>query len=476
VLRRTRRGIFFVHRWLGIIIALLMAVWALSGLVMMYVAFPETTDEERLGGLEPLDRWECCESLSLPGDQVIQSASIEMFAGSPVLRWQGAQSAGMLGLESGNTPPIDASTAAGVASGYMHRHTGRSLEPSIEQIRVDQWTVYGQYRRHQPLYKASFGDEAGTVLYVSGSDGTVVQDTAARERFWNWLGAVPHWLYFTSFRQNQPLWYNFVVYASLLGVFLTVTGIYIGIAQFGRGKRRIPYRGLGWWHHVTGLVFGVLTLTWVLSGLFSMQPWGMFESKGPGKELAAMAGRPANAEDLARFVKAVSELDASGVVTADLSVQQGEAWAILAHADGSRVRTSLPDLDERPLSEVELEGRARLASEAAKIADMRMIHTTDAYYYGHKGEVSLPVFRIIHDDEEQRRFYIDPQTGELVGYVDGASRGYRWWFNGLHRMDFVPWLRARPIWDLVTLPLMLGVSLLCLIGLVLGIRRLRRTV
>src|SRR5690606_8725462 len=117
------------------------------------------------------------------------------------------------------------------------------------------------------------GDDAGTVLYVSGRTGQVIQDTVAHERFWNWLGAVPHWLYFSFIRQNQPVWYNFVVYASLLGVFLTATGLYIGIRQFGRGKRKSPYRGLALWHHWTGLIFGVLTLTWVLSGLFSMQPW-----------------------------------------------------------------------------------------------------------------------------------------------------------------------------------------------------------
>jgi hypothetical protein len=87
--------------------------------------------------------------------------------------------------------------------------------------------------RHAPLYKASFADERGTVLYVSGLTGEVVQDTHRSERFWNWLGAVPHWLYFTVLRQDGALWSQVVIWTSLLGTFLTLTGIYVGIRMYG---------------------------------------------------------------------------------------------------------------------------------------------------------------------------------------------------------------------------------------------------
>jgi uncharacterized iron-regulated membrane protein len=474
VLRWARRLLFWLHRWLGILIALLMAVWALSGLVMMYVSFPETTREERLGGLEPLTAWECCGALSLPQDPAIRSASIEMLGGEPVLRWQGEQSGGVVSLVTGNVPVLDQNAAGDIAAAHFERSTGDALKPAVEQIKLDQWTVYGQYREHQPLYKATFADDAGTVIYVSGRDGTIVQDTVAHERFWNWLGAVPHWLYFTALRQNGALWSGVVVYGSLLGVFLTATGIYIGILRFARGRRRSPYRGLALWHHWTGLIFGLFTLTWVLSGLFSMQPWGMFESKGPGAEMAAMMGRPATSDDLVRFVSAVAAHPETGAVSVTLSMQEGRPWTILARADGSAVRAQLPSLAEAPLTEAELAVRARLMRPEARIASHGLIDTPDAYYYGHKREVPLPAYRIVYADAEQTRFYFDPRTGELVNYVDAAGRGYRWWFNALHRMDFADWLRQRPWWDIVTLPLMLGVSLLTLIGLAMGIRHLWR--
>jgi uncharacterized iron-regulated membrane protein len=474
MLRWARRFLFWLHRWLGIVIALLMAVWALSGLVMMYVSFPETTREERLAGLGPLGAWECCGALSLPQDPAIHSASIEMLGGEPVLRWQGERSGGVVSLASGRAPALDKDAAGAIAAAHFERNTGGALKPIVERIELDQWTVYGQYREHQPLYKASFADAAGTVLYVSGRDGTIVQDTDAHQRFWNWLGAVPHWLYFTALRQNGALWSGVVVYGALLGVFLTVTGLWIGILRFGRGKRKSPYRGLMMWHHWTGLIFGLFTLTWTLSGLFSMQPWGMFESEGPGREMAAMIGRPATSDDLVRFVSAVAAHPETGAVSISLSMQEGQPWAIMARADGSAVRAEFPSLTESPLAEAELAARAALMRPEDKIASQGLIREPDAYYYGHKREVPLPVYRIVYDDAEQTRFYFDPRTGELVNYVDAAGRGYRWWFNALHRMDFAEALRARPVWDIVTLPLMLGVSLLTVIGLVLGVRHLRR--
>jgi len=64
--------------------------------------------------------------------------------------------------------------------------------------------------------------------------------TTARERFWNWLGAVPHWLYFTELRRHPNIWSQVLIVTSLLGCFLA----------------------------------GVIALTWVLSGLLSMNPWG----------------------------------------------------------------------------------------------------------------------------------------------------------------------------------------------------------
>ena len=53
--------------------------------------------------------------------------------------------------------------------------------------------------------------------------------------------------------------------------------------------------------------------------------------------------------------------------------------------------------------------------------------------------------RAVFDDQARTWVHIDPETGELLQFSNGALRTYRWLFNALHSLDF-PWLLAyRPL-------------------------------
>jgi uncharacterized iron-regulated membrane protein len=53
-IRRGRRWLYITHRWTGIATCLLFAMWFVSGIVMMYVAFPQLTSRERWAALPPI--------------------------------------------------------------------------------------------------------------------------------------------------------------------------------------------------------------------------------------------------------------------------------------------------------------------------------------------------------------------------------------------------------------------------------------
>jgi uncharacterized iron-regulated membrane protein len=88
----------------------------------------------------------------------------------------------------------------------------------------------------------------------------------------------------------------------------------------------------------------------------------------------------------------------------------------------------------------------------------------------------LPVYRIILNDEEQTRYYLDPNTGALVQRADATGRWRRWLFSGLHRLDFTAWMRMRPFWDIMMWLTLLGCLAGTLTGVYLGVRRVQSDV
>ena len=117
----------------------------------------------------------------------------------------------------------------------------------------------------------------------------MVLRTTRRERIWGYLGPVIHWVYFTPLRRNGPLWSEVVIWSSLIGCVMCLSGLVWGLWRFSPASRfrlkrvpsHSPYAGWMKWHHYAGLIFGVVTLTWTYSGLLSMGPFNWFEEPPP---------------------------------------------------------------------------------------------------------------------------------------------------------------------------------------------------
>src|SRR5262245_28149515 len=281
------RATVITHRYLGVAVGILMLMWFASGIVMIYVPFPAISQKQHFRALPSIDWSTCCDFAAQPyGDNdPIRTAQIETIAGEPILKVQLEGGVGRIGSLAPGAPVIDVDEPKlrAIAIGASSRIIGEGAQGAIaESIDRDQWTVAGEFDAHRPLFRFKFTDPEQTYLYISSSTAEVVLWTTATQRFWNWFGAIPHWFYITALRANGPLWLQAMIWTSILGAFLTVIGLFIGISQFkrGAGGRISPYRGWFYWHHIFGLIFGVLTLTWVISGTLSLNPWGLLESGG----------------------------------------------------------------------------------------------------------------------------------------------------------------------------------------------------
>jgi uncharacterized iron-regulated membrane protein len=472
-------SLLVLHRYLGVLLGVLMTLWCLSGFVMMYQGFPETTLKEREAGLAPLELAGCCalDRMPLADDAPVRSFRIEALNGAPVLRIATEEGRKVFHLKDGTAlEPLGAGDVSAVAAAFA-RGAGIAGAPvKAEPIRVDQWSV-SFWRREAPVWRVRFDDPGSSYVYLNGATGEVTQDARPAERFWSWLGAIPHWLYPTLLRENQPLWYQVCIWGALLGVFLTVTGIVVGVVKLrGKSGRYFPYRRRMWWlHHVLGVFAGLLVLTWTFSGLLTMQPWGLLESE-PAVTRADITGRPSWGETREAIAAALGEAREGAAKGGDVvSIRSapflGEPHAVLALRDGSEMRVGRWGIE--PVTAHAAASLIQAAGGPFAGARLDVLEREDAYYYGHKAPVELPVLRLTFADAEATRAYLDIGTGEVLRVADGTAQRYRWFENAFHNFDW-PALKARPVWDLVVLPLLLAVTFVCATGTWLSFTRIGR--
>jgi hypothetical protein len=475
------RTLVLLHRYLGVAIGALILVWFASGIVMLYVPYPSLSGKERVAMLEPIAWAGCCRNPSdpIPADQPIDRAEVETIAGVLALRLTLPGRAGTLVSIDAAVPevPLDLAHARATAAAAAQRLGVAPSEPSTDEtIARDQWTVSGEYDADRPLFRFTFGDREHTQIYVSSRNGRVVLRTTARQRFWNWLGAVPHWLYPTILRSHPRVWSQVVVWTSLVGVFLTAIGLYLGVVQYKlRGKRLMsPYAGVWNWHHSLGLLFGLFTLTWVGSGLISMNPWGLLEG-GPGVGPAPQARSVTWDEVRTSLVEMARSPALPNIVNLAMAPLSGDLFWIATTQDGAKVRVDA-DGQVRSMSPADLQVAAQHAAGSVGVTSATLLRHEDAYYYGRREPVVLPVLRVILNDPDHTRLYLDPLSGGLLGQIDSDGRWQRWLFDGLHRLDFSPMLRASITWSAVVVLLLAGGLGLSATGTYLAVRRVVRDI
>ncbi len=378
------RWLVILHRYVGVAVGALMLLWCLSGVVMLFVHYPQVGRDDRLARLPPIDWSRCCTfGGSVEASTPVAAAAIEDLAGAPVLRLRLAGGERrVIDLATGSPlQQVSAGTAVAVARTFAGDPVARGVAMPVER---DQWTVTGYFNKARPFWRVRLDDGQGTDVYVARASGEVAQRTTASARVLNWLGAIPHWLYPAVLRQDVKLWSQVVIWTSIVGTFLTLTGLYLGVVAWRpfRDRRLSPFRGLMTWHHLVGLATGALTLTWVVSGLVSMNPWGFLESPDD-PALARIAGAPPAFGQVEAALAAVTERRPTAAQVR-LAPFQGGVFVV---AGGRRY-----DAQGRlaPLTPDDLaRAGASLGQVSGRLPARGLMRTEDAYYFAHHEPVTL---------------------------------------------------------------------------------------
>ena len=511
-MRLLNRLIVVSHRYLGIVISLLVIMWFVSGIFMMYAGgMPRVSAQlrqERLADLDlsrvrltPADAVARVATEGGPGRSRVQLVSL---TDRPVYRIGGAT----VFADSGDVlDDVSERQAQTIVAKFL-----RVPESQVHHVRtlneIDQWTL--QQGRLLPLYKFAVDDDAGTEAYVQASTGEIAMLTTRKARGLAWVSTIPHWFYFTALRDNQPLWLGFVVWTSAAACVLALLGVILSITQLRKVRpfslpKAIPYSGPMRWHYITGAVFGVFTLTWAFSGLVSMEPWAWTNAESNGiqvrrdtftggspdlAQFAAMdaatwqrllGGRGIKEVEFARiqdehyYVVRQTPQSAPGQKITDPRERLHAPYDIIGRAEPDRVLVNAATLavKSEPFSNDSLVARLETAVPDAPIVASELLTDYDSYYYSRSRTTPLPVLRVKFGDPAETWVYVDPEMSQVLAQIPYWSRVERWAYNGLHSMDFAFWYK-QPLWDVTMLTLLAGGLASSCLGLVMGVRRMRR--
>jgi len=541
-----RKLLIYSHRWLGIGITAMFLVWTLSGVVLMYYGHPQITAGERLLRLEPID----FSTATLTPAEAAAKAGIKpyrvrlsMYDGRPVYRLAKV-SIGNWSVVYADTgevlPPMGREQALIWLKRFVPEHAATMTYDAYLES-PDEYTRIPTLAGFLPLHRIAMNDPAGTEYYVSEKSNDIVQKTNRSSRLLAMSGYVLHNLFF--FRQRTwwtPL-LDFIAWAAML---MTLTGIILGIWRVAL-KPRFRHKGVpsytpysSWmkWHHYAGLIFGLFSVSWILSGMipittFPIPGWEnvakRVESNGEGfimgnpnvvprttmtKEMAlAITGGPLNLQVLRlegvrsavdkireQFVpKEVELLQFRGepyfiayrppttqteagqwttnnsINSFNLSQDNAHLFVSVAHPENG-VKASF---SKEVMEQASLE-----AMPTVPILDSEWLTTPDNYYHQtttsfelgrHKPAYVLPVLRVRYNDVNQTWLYFTPSLAQMVKF-DKRDRENRWLYYGLHAMDWPGLFERRPLWDIVMIALLAGLAAISITTLLPAYRRLRR--
>ncbi|AYR19491.1 PepSY domain-containing protein [Alcaligenes faecalis] len=493
LLRNSKRFTYLLHRWSGVITGVFMTLWFVSGIVMLFVGYPKLFPNEHLAKLEPIKQQACCIGLdtvfaALPQTNA-KADSIRLVVVASKPQYQVTQGSHIYAVDAQSgalIPPVDESLALSSVASYLKAST-----PTYEGlVHADIWTRSSGLNLHRPLHKIRANDPANTIVYVSSRTGEVVMQADAWIRRWNYVGAWLHWLYMFRGPSPDPIWHWLVVILSLASTITTVTGTIVGIWRWRfrgryRSGARSPYpSGVMRWHHVTGLLFCGITLTWIFSGLMSMNPFGILSAKS-APDQSAYQGQPLVPSSFGRsapdFLK---RAPADSLKEIRWLVVGGHPYLIGRTANNQPITMSATQSDGAIVHELDLPKLLDAAQRlfAYPITSVQQLDSYDMYYYARASqamrgarEKPLPILRVQFGDPSASWAHIDPRTGSIESLIDRRQRMGRWLFELLHSWD-LPVLLAAGWWrDAALILFSLGGFALSATGVWVACRRVQHT-
>lgn len=510
--------LYEVHRWLGVVLAIVMLVWFLSGIAIIYATPTTQSRSQQLAHAETLspengwlslgEAWShSAEQRKVSADEFkakvassgesapkgangqpdgIADARLVRIGGQP--RWLIEDTNGLrfaLSALDASLQQISVDEALKIAANWF-KSEGKEPAGLSYLETVDNTIILRNQDALRPFHRIA--SDNGEELLISARTGEVLHASTRLDRGFYYAG---NWIHlfkpldslgFGEIRHDVQLWSGFTATIACL------TGLVIGWLRWRPGfggkptysqGRTQPYREFWFkWHFWTGLIGGTVAFGWALSGYISTNPGKLFSPADYSKaELSRYQG-----EQLPVAMRDWRPAALNTPSRADIVEQSwrrlGEESVLLAYGrDGQRLPRTPEGVGPR-FSEAGMKSALQRLLKDQPLQSIYVQDEYDSYYYPrhHQGQIEKPLPVVVAEfgDEAGSRVYLDPQDGRILLKADASRRAYRWLYSGLHHWDF-GWLFYRPIWDVwmltwVGFGLVLGSS-----SIVIGWRRLKKT-
>jgi hypothetical protein len=167
-LTNWRLLLMLTHRWMGIVLGIMLVIWSVSGIVLMYYGLPHLTAGERLARLPALyvsaARVSPAEAVTSVGAGAFR-IRVSMLGGRPVYRINTGRVFGRWTLVYADTGELfegfDAESAVAWLESYVPEAAGKlSLDGYLTG--PDLYTHNPGMQTHMPMYRIALNDSADT--------------------------------------------------------------------------------------------------------------------------------------------------------------------------------------------------------------------------------------------------------------------------------------------------------------------------
>ncbi len=446
---------FSVHRWTGLVMSLLFVMWFISGVVMIYHSFPKPKTQAYFQKQKALSLTDSILSpTSIVDRHPSSSLALEMFNDKPVYRLPGKTSKM---FDAATLTPIDSIDENGSAQ-LIQAVYSSSVKKREFLTDYDSWIPWSYYNAHFPIHKYWLDDEFNTQVYVSGTNGQIVQETTRFSRWMARIGAIPHWVYFKQLRLNAPLWIDVVIWLSSIGCCVCLSGVVAGLVRFKRKRKThaldvSPYKKAALrWHHISGLVFGVFVFTFILSGLMSLAdlPSWLFSKEKPVNYYRLWKADELTADEVGTGFYVVLRHRVESSVKRIVCRKQMERcfYEVYTNTLQTPEYYKVQSKQVRPLQPLsESCLRKFLQSRLPDVRySIRFVDDYSTIVRSKKHVAASTGYEIELDDAFQTRLIVDAQTGKLVKVINEVGQWQWWLYQGLHTFRFgwfakAEWLR-----------------------------------